>query len=256
MKELTWRELCFIEEVVIAPLSPELQLIARGWIEPFTMGYLCKRQYDILGRKDPEIEKAIDLLINNAVENLHASIEEKAVPILRELCNGDGSILSDTERYHDFSFFIAMQYFRTPGMLKAVLKVFQGSDDRFNVEAAFGLMRTIFATNVGASLVFRRLSTRITFVEAEGEHSFITGDQPVLNLRASGLPEGEEPTELEFYYPLTPTRALLINFDSKHGIERIVAGPSEVLRFNKEIASVANEQLYASREAEFLALNA
>ncbi len=116
----------------------------------------------------------------------------------------------------------------------------------FNAEAAWGLMRTIFATNLGHGFYVRRGTLRLTFLEGPTDSEFVTGDQPILNLRAVGLPEGEPPDDVELYYPLSPTRALLIGFDATTPTtNRRHLTAAETAAYNEMIVNASYEQVYA-----------
>ena len=142
-----------------------------------------------------------------------------------------------------------MQYFRTPHLGKAAVKALSGLPD-FNVEASWGLMRTIYATNMGAALLGHRQTIKFTFLSAQPGNEFIAGDQPLINMRAVDLPEGTAPTETELYYPLSPTLALLMDLDhSRNDSERQVLTAEEVRAYNRKIAKESEEQVFAASEA-------
>ena len=69
------------------------------------------------------------------------------------------------------------------------------------------LCAQIYGQTLGHSLYLRSDEYRNLILENEAGQSFITGDQPVLNLLA---PEEGVPQELALYYPLSPRRAFLL----------------------------------------------
>lgn len=148
-----------------------------------------------------------------------------------------------------------MQYMRTPGMARDVVES-AGEIPGFNADAAWGLMRTIFATNLGHGFYIQRRTLRLTFLDAPADAEFVSGDQPIVNVRAIGLPEGQPPSESEIalYYPLTPTRALLMAFDAPApSTDRRSLTSAETAAYNQMIVNASQEQLYArTQEASSL----
>jgi hypothetical protein len=171
---------------------------------------------------------------------------------LAKLREKNTAFLDDDEDSIHFFWFIASQYLRTPRMARDVVDAAREIPD-FNPEAAWGLMRTIFATNLGHGFYVRRRTLRLTFIEAPNGAEFVTGDQPILNLKAVGLPEGVAPDEVELYYPLGPTLALLIGFDATTTTTREQSLTAyETAVYNKMIVNASYEQVYARTEEALL----
>jgi hypothetical protein len=250
LREMSERDLQLVEGL-IARMGPEFQMLARGWIPHFRVFHEAKRAHEARSQRSPELEQVLDETINNLEEDLHGSIEQSAVPLLARLREADASFIAneDDAAVH-FFWFIGMQYMRTPRMAHAV--VAPGREiPGFNPEAAWGLMRTIFGTNLGQSFYRRRRTLSLTFLDAPAGAEFITGDQPIVNVRAIGLPEGEAPSEseMELYYPLSTRRALLMAFDAPETtIEQRSLTMDEVVAYNRITVNASSEQVYAERE--------
>jgi hypothetical protein len=120
---------------------------------------------------------------------------------------------------------------------------------QFNVSAAWGLMRMIFATNIGGQIFVRRASTNLCFLEAGAPAQFIAGDQPIANFGGT--------EHVELYYPLTPTRALKLALDHERpGVESKALTDVETRAHNQRIRDASEEQLYAASEAALVELGA
>ncbi len=153
--------------LIIDKISPELRVLAKGWIPHFTEVFRLQKLYRESGSQNTELERELDTAINNLEEDLHSGIEDSAVPILDSLRQGDVALLADPERYIDFSLFMAMQYMRTPSIMDKVVRAANGFPQfDFNIDAAWGLMRTIYATNMGSVFYRLRNSTRLTILNA------------------------------------------------------------------------------------------
>ena len=248
LKEMRDRDLAIVKLLVIDRVAPNLQPLIRGWIPYFRDLHRLMRLYESLGRKDAEVEAALDVAINNLEEELHARIEGKGVPILAALRARDASILDGQGHNIDFFWYLAVQYFRTAGMARAVTQALSEVPD-FNADAAWGLMRTCFATTTGYSFFSGRGNLRMTFLEAQVGAEFITGDQPLINVRAKNLPAGTAPTEVELYYPLGPSLALLMDFQHPRAVrDQVQLTLDEVSGYNQLMFQSSTEQVYAASE--------
>ena len=248
IREMSARDFEVVNALVIEPTVAHLRGIAMGWIPMFHQVYEFKRLYEAGGVKNEEAEQLLDVTINNLEEDLHAHIEQQAIPILANLRRQETSFLDGDEAVVYFFWFIAVQHMRTQKMMRTALRTMPVIPG-FNLEASWGLIRTILAANLGAGLHRGRDVMRLTFLSTPAQAEFLTADQPTVNVRAAGLPEGEAPTELELYYPLTPTQALLVDFDGRaRQVVRRDLKASEVRGYNRLIAASADEQIYASSE--------
>ncbi len=255
LKEMSERDLQWVEKLVIEQATGPLSDLARGWVPHFNLFHRLKREYEAGGKSNPELEAVLDESINNMEEDLHGSIERKAVPLLARLRDADATVLDDDQDCIHLFWFIGMQYMRTPRMAQDVVEAAREIPG-FNAEAAWGLMRTIFANNLGYSFYARRRNLHLTFLDAPADADFMTGDQPIINVRAGGLPEGQPPAEgeLALYYPLTPMRAMLLAFDAAEATtERRSLTKEEVATYNRMIMDASHEQVYARTEVALVA---
>jgi hypothetical protein len=256
LKELSEVDLRCVEEVVIQRATvPHLQEINRGWIPLFMRVFEARRVWVDTGRRNAELEKALDIAINTLEENAHATMEGNAVPLLASLRAGDAAFIrGSTEQAVHFCQFFALQVMRTPGIMKRALPLLQefGKHPRwagFNAEASWGLLRWIFANNIGFSLFGRRQSMRITFMDTPETAEFVTGDQPIINTRAFGREEGSEVTATTWYYPLSSRIAVSFTMDEDNGItERLAVSDMQIATYNHMIAQASERQIYAASE--------
>lgn len=244
LQQMSANDFALVHHMIAKIEDPLLKNLARGWIPHFQLAHEIKRQSESAGQQSAELNRVLDTMINNHEEDIHATIEGKAIPILAALRQFDMSPLKDESKYVDFSLFMAMQYMRTPKTQNSVINAAAGFKS-FNIEAVWGLLRTIFASNIGASLFARRKTTKFSFLEAPSESEILTADQPLINLRA----HKSATTELELYYPITPKYALLVDVHDTNSsfLERKLS-LEEVRYYNSRIASDSLEQVYAKSE--------
>jgi hypothetical protein len=246
LREMSEFDLLVIRKLVIEPLEPDLRKIAEGWIPHFTLSFMLQRQYQDTG--SPELKAAFDECINNLEENMLSDLEGRAVPFLESLRNEEPTLLTDAEESIFHTLFIATQIFRTPTMLDSMTNVLRKIPG-FNAEASLGLIRTIFSYNLGRSFWLGRNTLRVTYLRT---HSIplITGDQPIVNLRAINLEPGVIPQEVELYYPVSPTLGVLFDFDAPCRSSTVkLLSIEEVRAYNRVIAKKSTRQIYGINRA-------
>lgn len=72
---MTSADLDIVNRFAIEGPAPHPRETGRGWIAPFHVLFVLKREYEASGREIPEFEHLLDIAINNLEEDLHASIE-------------------------------------------------------------------------------------------------------------------------------------------------------------------------------------
>lgn len=245
LRELSADDVAIIQGI-INQATAELRRLNQVWLDSFNALFAAKKINEAQGGNRPEVEQEIEVALNNLDENLHASIEGRTIPHLTALRKGDMSWMDRIEDFSSFAHFLCVQTFRGPGMRTRMQAAFEKLRGR---EMDSGVLCHVFATNVGASLVARRRSLRMTLLRAPAAAEFITGDQPVINTRALDRSGTVVPTEVEFFYPVSPRFALLISMDhASPGRFRELLRASDVTRYNAMIAVMAQQQLYATSE--------
>jgi len=245
LRELSADDVAIIQGIINLA-TPELRRLNQVWLDSFEALFVAKRLYEAQSVQSPEVEQAFEVALNNLDENLHASIEGRTIPHLTALRKGDTSWMERLEDFSSFAHFLCVQTFRGPGMRTRMQAVFEKVRGR---AMDSGVLCHVFATNVGASLVGRRRSLRITLLRAPAPTEFITGDQPVINTRGLDRSGKSVPTEAEFFYPVSPRFALLISMNHPSpGRYREFLRESDVARYNLMIAAMAQQQFYATSE--------
>ncbi|QNU63990.1 DUF4238 domain-containing protein [Vreelandella titanicae] len=249
LKELTEAEIKIIQAFIDQDKRPLIRKLNHGWIDFFNQVFKIRDLLDSHGVSHPEVDKMLDVLVHNFEEDFHGRIESDAIKFLEMLYRKDLSFYDDENELIDFLFFICQQYFRTQNIDSKVQAAI-GSFNGFNIDAMWAVLRHTSATSVGFSLYQDRANFRPVLIDNTSNIPFVTGDQPVINTHAIGLSLEEIPSELEFYYPLTPKLALLLTSDpdlNRMGI--ISIGEEKVAMYNRFIHSQAGKQVYSSERA-------
>ena len=194
--------------------------------------------------------KEIEIRKKNLVENLFASIEGNAVENLKQLRDGDISFFEKEKDKVDFCIFVACQYFRTKRMQDLVVGALNDKNKQHeqladvNWDAIIKMGRLVMMTNIGLVLYS---NYRCVMLENNTSTPFITGDQPTVNMDAEmyHMTNGVSPKTLTIYYPVSPTKAILLTED-KTIATHIKVSENDVERYNNKIAITSNEQLYAT----------
>ena len=154
-----------------------------------------------------EKDYARDVVIETE-EKLQGRIEQDALPILEQLRKKRCEFISNNKMAIAFFRFIAHQYFRTKRIRTDIGEELSRIMPSREFSHLANIICHISAENVGASLFVDRNNFNIIFLDDRDGVGFVTGDQPIINLMATGA--GRETTELTMYYPLTPNLSCLV----------------------------------------------
>lgn len=193
---------------------------------------------------DPADVAMLDELVNNLEEDLHARVESDAIPILAALRDGNADFLAEDDQAICFYYFLALQTLRTKAMADRLATGWAAAGREGNPLAVLQPLRHILGSNMGWSLYRNRREQTITFMEAELGSEFVTSDQPIVNTR--GTMNGSPPEEYELYYPLSPTRSMLLTPTAGMAqVEHRIITAREVGQWNALIERTAHEQIFA-----------
>lgn len=246
VRDMTDQDIALVHAVVVAPMNSEIQKrAAERWLTDFNMLGRFRRHLESQGI---DAASALEPLYIEAEEKLHGDIERNALPLLKRLLASETFCLDDDDDYIVFVHFLMTQYFRTSGLLANVKR---GMDDRFpgTIERSMGVLRHMFATTAGFTLFAERSTMKPHLLLNETNVPLITGDQPVINALAVDLPPDVAVQDCEFYYPLSPHKALVITKSDRFSSGRITDA-ALAREFNRLIAVAAERQIYGATDAD------
>lgn len=252
MPELTRPDVIYLEHLIGRATDPRLQDLNRGWLHDFQLTYRLRRNLE-LDALDPavraELERALDEIEKTISERHHGALEDRAVPILDQLRQGNASFYATVEPAQTFINYLAHQYFRTAKLRNAVKTLSPPAELAVDLNRTWAIETYIYATNVAWSFVAQREKHRIMLLENPTTVPFIAGDQPVINLN------DKHATELCFYYPLSPSLALIYHAEpERFPQDRMVLSRFEVEAYNARIFSRSDTQVYSNDPAYLEAL--
>ena len=199
-----------------------------------------------------EINNMIDVARNNLTEEAFAEFEGEAVIWFNALCDENVSFIeSSTDEREKFISFICMQYHRTLRMRNNTLIVLKEAETSFvNEQFPKGCIKAenlVFPMLwiISARCADALLQSPITLMVNNSSTTFITSDQPVINLMADYKNLKSEVSDLIFYYPISPNIAVLIN--DHRGKKRIELKTDEdVKKYNDAIKSASYKMIFSN----------
>jgi hypothetical protein len=249
---LTKDDCNFIRKVALDPIKNEdLRKLNEGWLDNFEMAFAVEQHFRNHERSTEEIHETLDILLNTLDENAHSQLESSAGKYFASLLKGDVTFYQSEEGARDFSFFLAHQYLRTKKLQENVRRATVNDQMSLaRLQRIWPILRHIYATCISFSLFVERKTMRPTIVRCPEGMEFLTCDQPVLNTYGAFLPIDEEVHKTEFYYPISPSMALIvsdrIDYFEMHGC---TVDPFRVTYFNQMIELVAHEFVFSQSKA-------
>jgi hypothetical protein len=223
------------------------------WIELFQLSSNARKNCSLLGMSKQEVDDLYDYLSKNAGELYHSKIEESAIGKIDLLRAHDCSFLHCEDDRNDFYLYLANQYTRTKRMHDVILENISNDNDKptgYSLskedEDSLLFLAMIFAsTNLGFSLSSQFFCGK--FLENNTNTSFITGDQPIVNIY-NDYSNNLMPDKLAFYYSLTPNLAILFHNEGKpeQNGETLSLTAENVEKYNQMIVSASLHQLYGN----------
>ncbi|MCD0456284.1 DUF4238 domain-containing protein [Chryseobacterium sp. LC2016-27] len=197
-----------------------------------------------LNIKDSDFEA----LEKNGFEVLHTEIEGFGLTLINCRNFEDIKLFDDDMLKYGTLMFICYQYFRTKKLRDSLIETFK--DDNLDIDVIFSPMAIISAAKIGQSICF---DSRIRYVflekSVESDVSFITGDQPVINLLGNETDEDGMSKDLLFYYPISPNHAIKITFiESDEKYQHQILNADEIHFLNNRIRDEYNEFLFSDSE--------
>lgn len=243
LQDLTPVEIDFIERLLIKD-SPEYQKKAqREFLAVYSLIPQMKKRLE--GRMDAALASRIDELMVNAGEDLHQLIEEQLLIFLRLMLDGHTDFYQDDAQAAQFLHTLCVQYTRTKQVREAMLSQFGSTVDGCDVHRLWSVLSPLVAMNIGQSLYIDRRDFKLVLLDNPTDTPFVTADQPIINLHASF--DRNRIEKLEFFYPLSPRRAmLLLEASNSRGGSPLSA--ISVDSYNILMAQNSYEQVFSNSE--------
>ncbi|WP_050385514.1 DUF4238 domain-containing protein [Bradyrhizobium pachyrhizi] len=196
-----------------------------------------------------KIEELLDVHQTNALEDYHSGVENRFLPLLDMILAGDLSFYEIDAQCITFLHFICMQTMRTKGVKERTIDRVKRHNGK-ELARIWDIMSPMFAFNIGMSLFLERKQRKLVLLDNNTNTPFITGDQPIINLRGDGV---RPPTELCFYYPVSPRSALLLTeANEQPAFSSASLTAAQVGELNQEMLRASHNQLFGQSKDSLL----
>lgn len=193
-----------------------------------------------------DVDNLIDTFRTNVLEDYHATIETSFGPLLDSALREDISSYSNEQSCINLCHFLASQHMRTKGIKVKTIEILKRKNG-LDVSRIWGIMSHMFATNIGMGVYLERKKRRLTLVQNTTDRTFITGDQPVINLHSDG---DTSPATLSWYYPISPRLALLLpEVDEEPAALTTSLTSAQVDDLNAKMVAASHRQLFAQSQS-------
>ena len=198
----------FLNAYIERTALPELKQALHGFAKLFFFIPIANAALQNDSYSSPAQKRAAKKLLIEAEENIHAKIENEAVPLLNELRNKRSEFVRSDEFAATFFLFITQQYCRTKRIRDDVKIIPLEIVPKRNFSKLANIICYINAVKIAFTLYSMNDELDIAFLENSENLGFVTGDQPVINLLANR--GGGSTTGTTLYYPLSPNLSCLI----------------------------------------------
>ena len=246
-------ELFFVSKITgREDTHPLVKSMQEKWINSHRMIFIAQDYYHSNNFDIPEIKNKIEETIHNNYEDLHENIEKDGIEFIDLIKKNNVSFYKDNVLCAKFMNFIAMQFMRTKKVKNGLIqsnKIIMEKYPKFKIENSCDLISVIFATNIGFSLYSDRKIYKLILLKNLNENMpFVTSDQPVINtLSDYSYPSNTEITDLEIYYPISSSLAVLLaKKESYIDIDEIKVEENLVNHYNQKIVASAYNQIFCS----------
>lgn len=205
----------FLKKYLDHTCHPSVKGLCLDFLRAFTSHTKLKKHLEETNTTEANsdfLKAEIRKLEINLMEDVHGKFESNGAEFIAARSIDDLKSLRTGDKFYDSMIFLCVQYFRTNSMKQSVKSSFQGEGKFEEMAGKFwNIVSFSMALNVARSISLDP-KTSFTIYESVGDQKFLTSDQPVFNLKNEALDNEGNVKELEFYYPLSPTHALLIHF--------------------------------------------
>lgn len=202
---------------------------------------------DIQEKISSSIPQPLDELENSGFDDLHTIIENDGKEIIACRSLSDLYFFEDSRSKYKALFFLCFQYFRTKKMKVEMINAVKEYSSELKIENIFSTLVIIFAAKITQNISFDRRICYTLLEISDNEISFITGDQPVINLAGNDKDEKGDTKDIIFYYPISPKHAIKIDFPNKgEKYNHHILEKKEVHLLNKNIYNEYNEFLFSN----------
>ncbi len=226
----------------------------------FNVSKLINNLRPLQNENSKEFQKLVDIIESNLIENMHSIDESLFLPVLERLSLGDITCLEDTENLICFCLYLGHQFTRTLKIRNTILADEPATEEirskfpreQYLLERNWPCLSFVLGSNIGFNLFAKRNDMKWIFLTNHTDVSFITSDQPAINIHPSVKVEklDQPPEDMDIYFPISPKYALMLNESRNYDdLEKNLAA-KDVMYLNYRIYKDSGETVFSnSRES-------
>jgi len=243
LQDLTPEEVRLIEKGFIERTSEPLRTLQKNFLSLHLAGPRLRKE--VPNNADPTFLSTLERIIAEGYEDFHQKIEDSLLVFLRKMLAGETDFYSDARQAAEFLYDLCVQFTRTKQVREAAVAQIGAEFRGCDVRRMMGALSHVLAMSFGQSLYADRDKFKLLLVDNNTRTPFITADQPIINLQ--GIHTGKPPEKLEFFYPLSPTRAMfLLEASSKRG--EFALSDVSVNSYNMTMIQNSFEQVFSDSQ--------
>jgi len=205
--------------------------------------------YKLLTGDEHQVER--DVLVHNTIEDIHSTVEGDVRPIIDALRTGDLSILNDESALNNFHSYIGHQFARTKHSRSAweAAASSLSVDYRRLMQRNWWFLGVLAGVNVGYSIARYYYRKKIVWLVNDTDVPFLTSDNPVINVHPTVRDKklsGEPPSNTDFYFPISPKLAYMVNDSDTYGVGIVKADVELVKTLNRNMLMRSSETVFGS----------
>ena len=212
LEELTETELAFLKQYA-GQLSFRVKELADIIIDGYEF-YSSIKQAIAVGEVSmtQEGQHQLRRIEANAFESIHGQIELMGDALLK--CGDSNELRTlSVEHEYDFIFYLLVQYMRTKARKESFYDSLSGRPELQQIARKCWPFFNIITAMQWVEGMLIKNDYRFVFAHNNTGVPFITGDQPAINSRWKEKDADGNIIGLEIYYPMSPTAALIMEFN-------------------------------------------
>lgn len=195
----------------------------------------------------PQIADKLREIEVNSLEKTHGMIEGFGGNLISCRTKEDfDKLFSNSQEKYKAIIYLCVQYLRTRRMKNLIKDAFKGETKKILVNT-WSIFSFVLATNIAMNVALNP-DLKVRFFNNINRESFLTGDQPVINLLAEDIDKNGHVKKIEFYYPISPEVAITIHFDERQTetVDEIFINESMLEYFNQFLADNSEKFVFSS----------
>jgi hypothetical protein len=242
-QDLTPEEFQLIERLFGGHPSDSLKAAQKDFMSLYSFPIKLRRH--LADGAGPRFLDALDKVIVEGEEDFHQKIEDGLLVFLKRMLAGKTDFYPDNAQSANFLYALCVQYTRTKRVREAVVDLagpnFRGCDLR----RMMSVLAPVMAMAVAHSLYLDKAKFKLVLLDNDTDTPLLTADQPIVNLQQTH--PGKPPEKFEFYYPLSPRKAmLLLESSSSRGDFPLTA--VSVNNYNVMMVTNSYEQIFSNSQ--------